>query len=58
MATTTNEARLAGLNRLETVEATESIRYAQNTLLSELPGVVFAFLTLGYVITSFLTLLQ
>jgi hypothetical protein len=51
MNATTNEVRLAGLNH-ETTEATAGTRLAQNSLLSELPGIVFGLITLGYVISS------
>ena len=51
MNATTNEVRLAGLNN-ETTEATVGTRLAQNSLLSELPGIVFGLITLGYVISS------
>jgi hypothetical protein len=57
MNATTNEARLALVaNGNETVEATAGTRLAQNSLLSELPGVVFGLLTLGYVVSSLLAL--
>ncbi|HZC46808.1 MAG TPA: hypothetical protein VE243_10045 [Candidatus Acidoferrum sp.] len=57
MDATTNQATLnvvANLN--ETAEATAGTRLAQNSLLSELPGVVFGLITLGYVISSLLAL--
>ena len=57
MNATTNEARLAVLaNSNESVEATAGTRLAQNSLLSELPGVVFGLITLGYVISSLMAL--
>ncbi|HKN12514.1 MAG TPA: hypothetical protein VJX68_04900 [Candidatus Binatus sp.] len=57
MNATTNEARLAVLaNSNESVEATAGTRLAQNSLLSELPGVVFGLITLGYVISSLVAL--
>ncbi|MDO8433132.1 MAG: hypothetical protein Q7S58_12050 [Candidatus Binatus sp.] len=57
MNATTNEARLAGFRNVsETTEATESTRYAQNNLLSELPGAVFGLLTLGYIVSSLIAL--
>jgi hypothetical protein len=56
-ATTTNEARLAGFNNVtEQTESTESTRYAQNAFLTELPGVVFGLLTLGYIVSSLISL--
>lgn len=57
MNATTNEVRLAGLeNSNETTEATVGTRLAQNSLLSELPGIVFGLITLGYVISSLVAL--
>jgi hypothetical protein len=57
MAATTKEIRLTGFNDVaEQAEASESVRQMQNSLLSELPGVTFAFLTLAYVAFSLLSL--
>jgi hypothetical protein len=57
MNATTNEARIAGIgNANEAVESTTGVRFAQNSLLSELPGVVFGLITLGYVVSSLLAL--
>jgi len=57
MNATTNEVRLAGItNRNEATESTAGIRIAQNSWLSELPGAVFALITLGYVVSSLLAL--
>ena len=51
MAATTNEARLTGFPVVaEQTETSEALRYFQNSLLSELPGVTFAFLTLAYIV--------
>jgi hypothetical protein len=55
-ATTVNQ-RLAGFQ--DTQEQTENVaahRVAQNSLLSELPGATFAFLTLAYIVLSFASL--
>ena len=55
-ATTVNQ-RLAGFQ--ETQVQTENVaaqRVAQNSLLSELPGATFAFLTLAYIVFSFASL--
>jgi len=53
----TNEARLAVLaNTNEAAEATAGTRLAQNSLLSELPGVVFGLITLGYIVRSLIAL--
>jgi hypothetical protein len=57
MNATTNEARLAVLtNGNEAAEATAGTRLAQNSLLSELPGIVFGVITLGYIVSSLLAL--
>jgi hypothetical protein len=57
MNATTNEATLAGINHInEAAEATAGTRLAQNSLLSELPGIVFGLITLGYVISSLVAL--
>ena len=57
MDATTNEARFTVLtNSNEATEATTGTRLAQNSLLSELPGVVFGLLTLGYVVSSLIAL--
>jgi hypothetical protein len=57
MNATTNEARLAVLSNVnEAAEATAGTRLAQNSLLSELPGVVFGLITLGYIVSSLLAL--
>ena len=56
-ATTVKQATLAGFQ--ESKEQTGNMaaeRIAQNSLLSELPGVTFAFLTLAYIILSFASL--
>jgi hypothetical protein len=53
----TNEAGLAGINSAnEAAESTAGIRLAHNSLLGELPGVVFGLITLGYVVSSLLAL--
>ena len=57
MAATTKEIRLTGFNNVaEQTEASESVRSMQNSLLSELPGVTFAFLTLAYIAFSLISL--
>ncbi len=58
MNATTKEARLAGLrNVTQPQESTEGIRFAQNALLSELPGAVFGLITIGYIVSSLLSLI-
>lgn len=57
MNATTNEAILTAITNIsEEAEATAGTRLAQNSLLSELPGIVFGLITLGYVISSLVAL--
>jgi hypothetical protein len=57
MAATTHGMRIARIGRIaETVGTTESAGYAQKAWLDELPGAVFAFVTLAYIVTSLLSL--
>ena len=57
MNATTNEATLNAITTSnEAVEATAGTRLAQNSLLSELPGIVFGLITPGYVISSLVAL--
>ena len=56
MNATTNEARLTGITKRAEIEPTEATRYAQNSLLSELPGLVFGVITLGYIVSSLVAL--
>jgi len=57
MNATTNRARLAGFNRAaEPAAPTDSIRFVQNSLLTELPGVAFGLLTLFYLVSSLIAL--
>ncbi|HEY6300148.1 MAG TPA: hypothetical protein VIW95_10955 [Candidatus Binatus sp.] len=56
MNANTNEATLTAITTNEAVEATAGTRLAQNSLLSELPGIVFGLITLGYVISSLVAL--
>jgi hypothetical protein len=54
----TNEARLTAIAGVaEQDETAESLRFAQNNLLSELPGVAFGLITLAYIVTSLIALL-
>ena len=56
MNATTNDVTLAGIGKALPIESTDSLRCAQNNLLSELPGVIFGLLTLGYLVSSLLAL--
>jgi hypothetical protein len=56
-ATTVKQGTLASFQ--DTKEQTGNVaaeRMAQNSLLSELPGVTFAFLTLAWIVLSFASL--
>ncbi len=56
-ATTINQARLAGFQQVkEQTDTVAADRIAQNSLLSELPGAMFALLTLAYIVLSFASL--
>ncbi|MGH7779412.1 MAG: hypothetical protein ACREQR_06265 [Candidatus Binataceae bacterium] len=56
-ATTTNRTQFAGLTPATVTAApTDYIRYAQNSFLTELPGVVFGLITLAYIVTTLLAL--
>ncbi len=46
-----NEATIPGLIENDT-QSTEATQMAQYAMLNELPGVVFGFLTLAWIITS------
>ena len=57
MAATTINQSFAGFQQVkEQTETAVADRIAQNSLLSELPSVAFAFLTLAYVVLSFVSL--
>jgi hypothetical protein len=55
-ATTVNQPRLADFQGTVQTENVAAKRVAQNSLLSELPGAAFAFLTLAYIVFSFASL--
>ena len=51
--TTSKAERLTGFRGyVETVEPTDAERASQNSFLDELPGAVFALLTLAYIASS------
>ena len=57
MAATTISQRLAGFQQVkEQTETVAADRIAQNSMLSELPGATFAFLTLAYIVFSLMSL--
>ena len=55
-ATIVDRLRLAGFQRNNEQTEMDAARIAQGSFLSELPGVTFAFLTLAYIVLSFLSL--
>ncbi len=56
-ATTTNRARITGYDRAALSAApTDHIRFAQNSLLTELPGIAFGLVTVLYLFSSLLNL--
>ena len=59
MAAATNGAGIARITeRATTFEGTaDGLGYAQGNFLDELPGIVFALVTLAYVVTSLTALL-
>ena len=57
MNATHTEARLVGVvDKSAATQSAEGARYSENSFLTELPGLVFGLLTLGYIITSLLAL--
>jgi hypothetical protein len=57
MAATTISQKLAGFQQVrEQTETVAADRIAQNSLLTELPGLAFAVLTLAYVVFSLVSL--
>jgi hypothetical protein len=56
MAATTNQTQIGRIAN-ELNKTTDGVRYAQNSLLNELPGAVFAVITLAYVVSSLVHLI-
>jgi len=57
MNATTNQAQIGRIETEREINTNvEGYRVAQSTLLSELPGAVFAILTLAYVASSLISL--
>jgi len=57
MNATTNEAMISGFVRVDEVSAaTDYVRIAQYSWLSELPGLVFGLLALAYIVSSLIAL--
>jgi hypothetical protein len=57
MNATTSQTQIGRIEAERQINTTsEGYRFAQSTLLSELPGAVFAILTLAYVASSLIAL--
>ncbi|HLX03989.1 MAG TPA: hypothetical protein VKR28_00580 [Candidatus Binatus sp.] len=57
MNATTTQSKFAAITPAnEATEVSAATRLAQNSFLSELPGIVFGLITLGYVISSLVAL--
>jgi len=57
MNATTNEARFERFAAIEREAATtDATRLAQYSWLNELPGVVFGFITVAYIVSSLIAL--
>jgi len=54
--TTVEELRLTGFQASNDRKEAVAVRVGQNSFLTELPGVAFAFLTLAYIVLSLLSL--
>jgi hypothetical protein len=52
MAAATNQTQIGRIASELQSKTAEGARYAQTTFISELPGAVFAILTLAYVVSS------
>ena len=52
----TNEATLTGYIRSQE-NPSEGTHFAQYAMLNELPGVIFGFLTLAWIVTSLVSLI-
>jgi len=55
MNTRINEATISGLTRSDELTS-DAINRAQYAMLNELPGVIFGFMTLAWIVTSLLHL--
>ena len=59
MNATTSEARLAGVvDNTVAMQSAQDASCRENSFLTELPGLVFGLLTLGYIVTSLLALVR
>ena len=56
MNASTTEARFAGITSIEEAPVSEEIRFAQYSMLNELPGAIFGVITVAYIVGSLLAL--
>jgi hypothetical protein len=56
MGAVTTESRLVGVEQLVQQTDGDGMHYARSCLLDELPGAVFGFITLGYLVMSLIGL--
>lgn len=56
MNASTTEARLAGIAAINEAPISEEIRFAQYSMLSEIPGAIFGIITVAYIVGSLLAL--
>ena len=54
-ASTTTE-RLAGIASIEQTEVSEGTRFAQYSMLNEIPGAIFGIITVAYIVGALLSL--
>jgi hypothetical protein len=57
MAATTNQAQIGRIANEFQTKTSEGTRYAQSSFINELPGALFAALTLFYVVSSLVALI-
>jgi hypothetical protein len=56
MNASTTEARFAGIESIVEAPVSEEIRFAQYSMLSELPDAIFGIITVAYIVGSLLAL--
>jgi hypothetical protein len=56
MNASTAEARFEGMGSVVEAPISEEIRFAQYSMLNELPGAIFGIITVAYIVGSLLAL--
>jgi hypothetical protein len=56
MNASTTEATFAGIGSVVEAPISEEIRFAQYSMLNELPGAIFGIITVAYIVGSLLAL--